>query len=763
MRGANTNITKSLIENLEFLIQEKIKKDGKGQINPSGKGAILCLYHNEGNPSLHFNLYKGLVKCFGCGKKVSLSTFLRDLKEILGYDWSSNDADYKKLKEVEENIPEIVSENVFIYTDEKGRPSCYKWRKDFKDGSKEFNLFNPDGEELRHYFGLYALHLVAKSKEAYFVEGEKVADALIQIGLPATTLCRGASGKLNKFERQALLALKGKIVYLIPDADKAGFQYMRMVERFLNKKGIENVFIKPPDNLTDGEDLYDYIMEIRNQGLKDDEIRDKIISLTNTLKPIERAINIEPKPTDWTIPKWFAKGKLSLIVGDPGVGKSTLAICLGLIKASGGVIPTDNGFERVEVGKVLYVPFEEDPSEVSFIAKLQEVPNWGDNFYVWKDATNFNLNQLEKENIELIIVDPMTYIYAEKQKKDITADAYKMLKPYKQLAEKIGCSIVFVWHTRKNKNNIVDSVLSSRIISAMVKRIILAEKEEDNIRRIFFEKGYPLPSMLFEIKDRVFNWIGVDDKSFDEINDKIPKKEVVRLIREELQRNPDKSLPFNEIIKLVSPFGVSKDYLIKIKSKYLPEVYSEPVRKNGKFIGWVWKLPEGQSEVVRLARTLENTTFSPEGQIANNITQKELTDKKPLKINELEEQEKNNTKKIEIVRLVESIDKSKFEPEGQSKTVRLVEMAKKNQNSLNNKAFFSLKVPVIPEWLLKKYKIENPELYGDPNFRMFAIGHIVNHSKQKRPDGPEKLPIIVIDGKEYIDADELFKMEGVTC
>jgi len=762
MRDLN-NLPQNIVESLIYLVQEKIKRDGKGRVNPSGKGAVICLYHEESNPSLAFNLHKGLVKCFGCGKKVSLSKFLRDLKEHLGYNFSSNDADYKKLKEVEENIPEIVSETVFIYTDENGRPSCYKWRRNLKDGSKEFNLFDPDGEELRHYFGLYALHLVARANEVYFVEGEKVADALIQLGLIATTLCRGASGKLSKPERQSLLSLKGKRVFLCPDADKAGYKYMFMVKNFLQKKGIEVEFIRPPEQLTDGEDLYDYIMELRNQGLKDDEIRDKIVSLTNTLKPIERFFNIEPKPTDWTIPKWFAKGKLSLIVGDPGVGKSTLAICLGLIKASGGVIPTDNGFERVEIGKVLYVPFEEDPHEISFIVKMQEIHNWGDNFYVWKDSTNFNLNKLEKEKIELIIVDPMTYIYAEKQRKDITADAYKMLKPYKQLAEKTGCSIVFVWHTRKNKNNIVDSVLSSRIISAMVKRIILVEKDGDDKRRIFFEKGFPLPSMLFEIKNRIFNWIGVDDKSFDEINDKIPKKEVVRLIREELQRNPDKSLPFNEITKLVSPFGISKDYLIKIKNKFLPDVLSEPVRKNGKFIGWVWKLPEGQSEVVRLARTLENTTFSPEGQIANNITQKELTDKKPLKINELEEQEKNNTKKIEIVRLVESIDKSKFEPEGQSKTVRLVEMAKKNQSSLNNKAFFSLKVPVIPEWLLKKYKIENPELYGDPNFRMFAIGHIVNHSKQKRPDGPEKLPIIVIDGKEYIDADELFKMEGVKC
>jgi len=240
-------ISKNLIEGLVFLIQEKIKRDCKGSINAStGKGAIICLYHEESNPSLYFNLHKGLATCFGCGKRISLSKFLRDLKERLGYHWSSNDADYKRLKEIEQHLPKVVNQETFVYTDVNGKPLCYKWRRDYANGVKDFNLFDPDGEEISHFFGLYALPLVAKSNEVYFVEGEKVAYALIQIGLPATTLCRGASGKLNKLERQALLALKGRKVFLCPDADKSGFQYMAMVEKFLRKKGIETVFVKPP-------------------------------------------------------------------------------------------------------------------------------------------------------------------------------------------------------------------------------------------------------------------------------------------------------------------------------------------------------------------------------------------------------------------------------------------------------------------------------------------------------------------------------------
>jgi len=762
MKDSKNILPHNSVENLLYLIEEKIKRDGKGRINSNGKGAILCLYHDESNPSLAFNLHKGLVKCFGCGKKVSLSEFLRDLKEHLGFDWSSADTDYRKTKEIEMTLPRVVDEATFVYTDETGRPLCYKWRRDYEDGSKDFNLFNANGEEITHFFGLYALSLIANANEVFFVEGEKVADALIQLGLPATTLCRGASGKLTKLEKKALLILKGKKVYLFPDADRAGYQYMAMIKKFLQKKGIKAELIRPPEQLTEGEDLYDYIQELREQGLKNDEIKKEVTKLAKTLKPIERAVNIEPKPTDWTIPKWFARGKLSLIVGDPGVGKSTLAICLGLIKASGGVIPTDNGFERVEKGKVLYIPFEEDPSEVSFLANLQEIHNWQENFYIWTDTANFSLKQLENENIELIIVDPMTYLYAEKQRKDITTDAYKMLKPYKQLAEQTGASIVFVWHTRKHKNNIVDSVLSSRIISAMVKRIVFVEKDENNNRRMFFEKGYPLPSLVAEIKERIFKWIGTDNVSFEDFQDKVPRDEVAREILEELKKVEGNQLTRRQILSLIKPYGISEVNLRQIKSRYLKDkVEIIKVRTNEGF-NHIWKLKSSVTE--KMCHSHENqgiSTVSSSVTLSENMDKNFYDAKKPLKINELETQEKNNGIINKCVTVEKPLKINDFGSVTVSKCHSGIAEAKTN-NSLKNQDFFKLTVPIVPEELAKKYKIENPELYEDPDFRQIAINHIISYSKQNR-NKPDELPVVVIDGVEYVDADELFKREGLAC
>jgi hypothetical protein len=58
---------------------------------------------------------------------------------------------------------------------------------------------------------LYRLTEIENAKEVFFVEGEKCADALWELELPATTLPTGAQVKPSKELYQALLPLKNKI------------------------------------------------------------------------------------------------------------------------------------------------------------------------------------------------------------------------------------------------------------------------------------------------------------------------------------------------------------------------------------------------------------------------------------------------------------------------------------------------------------------------------------------------------------------------
>jgi len=49
-----------------------------------------------------------------------------------------------------------------------------------------------------------------------------------------------------------------------------------------------------------------------------------------------RASNLKPEPIRWLWPGWLAQGKLHVLAGSPGTGKTTLAIALAASLTSGG-------------------------------------------------------------------------------------------------------------------------------------------------------------------------------------------------------------------------------------------------------------------------------------------------------------------------------------------------------------------------------------------------------------------------------------------
>jgi putative DNA primase/helicase len=51
------------------------------------------------------------------------------------------------------------------------------------------------------------------------------------------------------------------------------------------------------------------------------------------------ASTIQPVPIEWIWQSWLARGRLHLLAGQPGAGKTTLALAFAAIKSSGGVWP----------------------------------------------------------------------------------------------------------------------------------------------------------------------------------------------------------------------------------------------------------------------------------------------------------------------------------------------------------------------------------------------------------------------------------------
>lgn len=158
--------------------------------------------------------------------------------------------------------PKVVAE--YIYKNEKGIPNFKVIRyepKNFIQARYDNGnwVFKMAGAE----YVLYNLPEVIKSDEVYFVEGEKDADNLNKLGLVATTSVGGASGYKKRADIY-VNCLKDKVVYIIPDNDKAGYSYAEDVKKSLNGIAKDVKILKLVEEVKDLKekgDISDIIMK----------------------------------------------------------------------------------------------------------------------------------------------------------------------------------------------------------------------------------------------------------------------------------------------------------------------------------------------------------------------------------------------------------------------------------------------------------------------------------------------------------------------
>lgn len=70
---------------------------------------------------------------------------------------------------------------------------------------------------------------------------------------------------------------------------------------------------------------------------------------------------VEPQPVQWLWPGMIALGKLNLLVGDPGLGKSLVTIDIAARVSTGAVLPDGSG--TAPIGEVILLSAEDDLSD----------------------------------------------------------------------------------------------------------------------------------------------------------------------------------------------------------------------------------------------------------------------------------------------------------------------------------------------------------------------------------------------------------------
>ncbi len=165
--------------------------------------------------------------------------------------------------------------------------------------------------------------LAEPTRPVVVVEGEKDADNLARIGVLATCNAGGA----GKWTAEHAEFLRGRRVVIVPDNDDAGRNHAQQVARTLH--GIaESVRMVELPGLPAKGDASDWIAAGGTKAeLK--RLADAAPEWTPTpaleAGPILTCLaDVEPRPVSWLWPGRIPLGRITLLVGRPGEGKSFL-------------------------------------------------------------------------------------------------------------------------------------------------------------------------------------------------------------------------------------------------------------------------------------------------------------------------------------------------------------------------------------------------------------------------------------------------------
>ena len=311
-------------------------------------------------------------------------------------------------------------------------------------------------------------------------------------------------------------------VFLCLDADKAGEDACKRLTALLPDT-VSVTRIQPC--MKDWNDVLVHRAEIPNRNYF------KSIVLKEPSKPetvkIIRMSDVELTPVEWLWKPYLPFGKLSVLQGNPGEGKTYFAMHLAAACTNGKLLPN---MERVEPFNVIYQTAEDGLGD-TVKPRLIEAGADLDRVLVIDDSDvqlTLSDERIEKAIIEnnarLVIIDPIqAYLGA-----DVDMNRANEVRPIfmrlGQVAQRTGCAILLIGHLNKAAGmQSLQRGLGSIDIAAAVRSVMFIGKlkHDPTMRILTHEKSSLAPpgvSLAFSLGDEGgFRWVGEYDITADEM------------------------------------------------------------------------------------------------------------------------------------------------------------------------------------------------------------------------------------------------------
>jgi putative DNA primase/helicase len=355
---------------------------------------------------------------------------------------------------------------------------------------------------------------------------------------------------------------------------------------------------------------------------------------------IVRMCDVEPEAVKWLWPERIALGKLTVIAGDPGLGKSFLTIDLAARLSKGRDWP--DGSQGV-LGSAILVSGEDDPADtirprldaadadVSRVEVLLGMTVKGDDDEPGRDRSislKYDMQLIdemlsERPECRLLIIDPLSAYLGEIDSHK-NADVRSVLSPLTDLASRRTIAVVAVEHLNKRSGgSAIHRTQGSIGIVGAARAAYAVMKNPDNPEsRLFLPTknnlGNDSSGLSFKLIEHpgamtaCIAWSAdLVTVTADDVMNRNPGSgrgssvvdDAAEWLADYLANGPKAANEITEAAKGERHSG----YAMKNAKKTLGVIVS----KEGKNGPWVWSLPEGVEHVPEDDDTNQSTSSTP--------------------------------------------------------------------------------------------------------------------------------------------------------
>jgi len=455
-------------------IRRYVEDRFRGQrIGSKAEAKLRCPFHDDRDPSLSWNLEKGVWKCHaGCGEG-GLIDFEQKLNGGSREEAGTRIAEIMHADHLfESHRTKPVA--IYPYHDAQGRLLFEKLRYD----PKRFVQRRPIGRTGQYEYKLgniakplYRLTEVITANVILVAEGEKDVDRLAALKLgddntrvAATTNFDGA----GKWRDADSVYCAGKRVVIFPDNDQAGRDHAEKVALSVSKHASGVRVVNLP-GLLEKEDVSDYlnthtkeelIAEIKNAPAWKSKDQPHVM----LVEAIKFAVSA-PMEVDWAVEGVIERGSNGIFAAEPKAGKTLCALDLSLGIATGtswlgfrvprrmkcGLVSREDfpGMTARRIGQ-LYRGSDVERRDLEgwlWINTRAQTPN----FQLEDESAVDNvIREFREEHVEFACFDVFRRLHAADENDN--SEMARILAVLTRIQQEVGCALALVHHVNREVN-----------------------------------------------------------------------------------------------------------------------------------------------------------------------------------------------------------------------------------------------------------------------------------------------------------------------